>query len=217
MVSDVLTSYLWAWEGSTEKFTILFRRFNPNTVSSQFTLTDISNGSEHLPSTVMVIKHGAEVLKILLLNRKHKPVASSSFAATGKSTDTRWRFALLSIFNARLRQITRNLSSTNELSPLSLSNSSMWSVKVHLLKKTQHYRIAKTEWEGVFRKLLSISEKFAYTTIGKKEVSLPSYTFKHSTQLRLLICKGFNIHKKSFYKVSNVRPQLNRMPLAITI
>lgn len=108
---------------------------------------------------VMVIKQGAEVLKSWLLNRKHKPVASSRFAATGKSTDTRWRFALLSIFNARFRQITRNLSSTNELSPLSLSNSLIWSVKVHLLYKTQTFNsvyTTKTKREGVFWKPWSI-------------------------------------------------------------
>lgn len=133
--STVFTSLLnhkWVIEGSTRKFTILFNRFKPNTVSSQLTLMVTFNGSEQLPSIVMVIKQGMELLKISLLKRKRKPDASSRLEATGISTDTRKRFALLSIFTAKLLQITRNLSFVSELSPLSLFISLMWSVKVHL-------------------------------------------------------------------------------------
>ena len=121
----ILTNYKWVGEGSTKKLTTLFNKFKANTVSSQFTLTDTSSGSEHLPSMVRVIKQGFEVLKISLLKRKHKPDASSSLAAIGISTDTRKRFALLSIFNARLLQISRNMSFTNELSLLSSFDSLM--------------------------------------------------------------------------------------------
>lgn len=129
----ILINYKWVGEGSTKKLTTLFNKFKPNTVSSQFTLTDKSSGSEHLPSTVRVIKQGFEVLKISLLKHKHNPDASSSLAAIGISTEAMKRFALLSIFNARLLQISRNLSFTNELSFLSLSDSLMWSMNVQLL------------------------------------------------------------------------------------
>jgi hypothetical protein len=50
------------------------------------------------------------------------------------STDTREKFALLSIFNARLSQTKRKLSFTNALSPLSLLSSPMWSTKVKLAR-----------------------------------------------------------------------------------
>lgn len=116
------------------KLTILFNRFRPNTVSSQLTFTNTFNGSEHLPSAVMVIKQGIELLRISPLNRKHKPETSSCLAEIGMSTDTREKFALLSIFNARLSQTNRKLSFTNALSPLSLLSSPMWSTKVKLAR-----------------------------------------------------------------------------------
>lgn len=128
-LSDI-KSYKCVTDGSTKKLTTLFKKFKPNTVSSQLTFTETINGSEHLPSTVTVIKHGMELLKISLLKRKHKPDASSRLAATGISTDTRERFALLSIFSANVSHITRNLSSVKEL--LSLFSSRMWSLKVQL-------------------------------------------------------------------------------------
>src|SRR4051812_34193691 len=53
--------------------TTLFRRFRPNAVSSEFTLTMRSSGSEVCPSATMVIRQGFEVLRISLLNRQHKP------------------------------------------------------------------------------------------------------------------------------------------------
>ena len=81
----------------------------------------------------MVIKQGIELLKISLLNRKRKPDASSRLLETGISTDTRKRFALPSIFNARHLQITRKLSFTTRLSALSLFSSPMWSLNVQLL------------------------------------------------------------------------------------
>lgn len=135
--SPVLTlnsSYMGS-EGSAKKFTILFSRFKPNTVSSQLTLTDTFSGSEHFPSTARVIKQVIELLKISLLNRKRKPDASSRLAETGMSTDTRTTFALLSIFNARLSHSTRNLSFTNKPSPLSSLSTLMWSMNVQLLYK----------------------------------------------------------------------------------
>jgi len=79
------------------------------------TFTEAINGSEHLPSTVTVIKHGMELLRISLLKHKHKPDASSRLEATGKSTDTRERLALLSIFNAKVSHMARNVSSVKEL------------------------------------------------------------------------------------------------------
>ena len=116
-LSDINT-YEWAADGSAKKLTTLFKKFKPNTVSSQLTFTETINGSEHLPSTVTVIKQGMELLKISLLKRKHNPDASSRLEVTGRSTDTRERFALLSIFSAKVSQITRNLSSVTELLPL---------------------------------------------------------------------------------------------------
>jgi hypothetical protein len=110
-----IRTYEWVTGGSAKKLTILFKKFKPNTVSSQLTFTETINGSEHLPSTVTVIKHGMELLKISLLKRKHKPDASSRLEATGKSTDTRERLALLSIFSAKVSHITRNVSSVKEV------------------------------------------------------------------------------------------------------
>lgn len=110
-------------EDSTKKFTILFNKFKPKTVSSQLTLTDTFSGSEHLPSTVRVIKQAAKLLRISLLNRNFKPDASSRSEATGISTETRKMFAFLSIFNAKLSHITRYLSLVNKLPPLSLFSS----------------------------------------------------------------------------------------------
>lgn len=125
-----IQTYEWVTGGSAKKLTILFKKFKPNTVSSQLTFTEVINGSEHLPSMVTVIKHGMELLKISLLKRKHKPDASSRLEATGKSTDTRERLALLSIFNAKLSHMTRNVSSVKEL--LSLFSFRMWSLNVQL-------------------------------------------------------------------------------------
>lgn len=95
---------------STMKLAILFNRFKPKTVSSQLILTVKFRSSLHLPWTVMVIKRGISLLKILLLNLKRRPVASSSVLATGKSTDTRCRFELLSTFSVIDSQMVRNLS-----------------------------------------------------------------------------------------------------------
>lgn len=159
-----LANYEWVKEGSTKKFTILFNKFKPNTVSSQLTLTEMFSGSQHLPLTVIVIKHSFEVLKISLLNRKDKPDASSRFVAIGISTDTRKRFALLSIFNASFLQISRRLSVvTNELSSLSLFNSPMWSLKVQLFHMTQDKTtsedpLKKIKQKGCIRKLESQDE-----------------------------------------------------------
>lgn len=97
-------------DGSTMKLAILFNRFKPKTVSSQLILTVIFRTSVHLPSTVIVIKRGISLLKILLLNLNRRPVASSSEFATGKSTDTRCRFELLSTFSVIHSQMLRNLS-----------------------------------------------------------------------------------------------------------
>lgn len=118
------------------------------------------SGSQHLPLTVIVIKHSFEELKISPLNRKHKPDASLRFEAIGISTDTRNRFALLSIFNARLLQISRNLSVvTNE--PSSLFDSPMWSLKVQLLhimqdKTTLEWQLYKIKQKGHIENLKSL-------------------------------------------------------------
>lgn len=98
--------------GSAKIFTILFKRFRPNTVSSQLIFTDTFSGSKHVPSREREIKQGNELLKSSPLNRKHKPEASSRLAETGMSTDTRKRFALLSIFRVKPSQMTRNWSFT---------------------------------------------------------------------------------------------------------
>nr|GEY93846.1 AP-3 complex subunit beta-A [Tanacetum cinerariifolium] len=82
----------------------------PKTVSSQLIFTDALRGSKHLPSSVTDIRQGNVLLRISPLNRKHKPDASFRFASTGIFTDTRYRFALLSIFDAKLWHIMRNES-----------------------------------------------------------------------------------------------------------
>lgn len=98
--------------------TTLFRRFRPNAVSSEFTLAVRSSGSEICPSARMVIRQGFEVLRISLLNRQHKPEASSMLKVTDISIETKWKLALLSIFDARLWAIRRFLSVCSSLSSL---------------------------------------------------------------------------------------------------
>ena len=100
--------------------TTLFRRFRPNTVSSQFTLTVRSSGSEAGPSATTVIRQGFKVLRTSLLNRQHRPEASSMLKVTGMSMDTRWTLALLSTFDARLWATRRFLSVWSVLSSVCL-------------------------------------------------------------------------------------------------
>lgn len=142
-----LSVYWLGTGGLPKKFTILFKKFNPNTVSSQLTFTVTSRGSKHFPSTVSVTKHGIELLKISVLNRRHRPVASSSRAATGSSIDMRKTFALLSIFNARLLQMRRNLSSSIGSSPFPLFSFPRWSVNVPL-KYTTQPELEQQRWGG---------------------------------------------------------------------
>ena len=132
---ELTVTFYWlllGTEGLPKNFTILFNKFNPNTVSSQFTFTVTCRGSKHFPSTVSETKHGNELLRISALNRRHKPVASSRKLATGSSMDTRKTFALLSIFNAKLLHMRRNLSSSIGLSLFSSLSFPRWSVNVHL-------------------------------------------------------------------------------------
>lgn len=175
-------------EDSTKKLTILFNRFKPNTVSSQLTLAETFNGSEHFPSTVMVIKQGTELPKISLLNRKDKPDASSNLAATGISTDTRKIFALLSIFDARLSHITRYLSFSNKLSSVSLSTSPRWSVKVQLYnykKSSQAYQNMTNDTKDnrihagnkTLRKIIFRLRKITLSSINKRP---PPCILEHS-------------------------------------
>lgn len=132
-----LTFYWLGTDGLPNMFTILFNKFKPNTVSSQFTLTVTCRGSKHLPSTVSETKHGIELLRISALNRRHRPVASSRKLATGSSMDTKKMFALASIFSAKLLQMRRNLSSSIGLSFFSSFNFSRWSLNVHLKNTVQ--------------------------------------------------------------------------------